>query len=80
MTHATVRIDGTSGFGIAGICALGVHLVLVFVVPEMLRGRASFMLAIVCHCSPTELHRQENHEKNEKPATHCGQSVTASPL
>ncbi len=80
MANATVRINGANGFGIAAACALGIRLVLMLVVPEMLRSRASFVLAIAGHCSPTQLHRQKNHEKNEEPATHCGESVAATEL
>ena len=77
MAYATVRINGANGFGIAAVSAPGICLVLVFVMSKMLHGSAAFMLAIAGHCSPTELHRQQNHEKDEEPATHCGPSVAA---
>lgn len=77
MANTTVRINGANGFGIVAVCAPGICLVLVFVMSKMLHGRAAFMLAIAGHCSPTELHWQQNHEKDEEPATHCDPSVAA---
>lgn len=77
MANATVRINGANGFGIATIRASSICLVLVFVMSQMLRCRASFVLAIAGHRSPTELHWQENHEKDEEPATHLARSVAA---
>jgi hypothetical protein len=56
---------------------LGIGLVLVLVVPNVLSRCLSFMLAITRHCSPTELHRQEDYEEDEEPTAHCGESVAA---
>jgi hypothetical protein len=85
MAGATVHIDSTGSGCVVGTFTadiggrIGIGLMLVLVVPHMLRRGccAAFMLAITGHCSPTELHRQENHEKDENPTTHCGQSVAA---
>ena len=85
MAGAAVHIDragggcgvGTGFVGIGGRSSIG--LMLVLVVPHVLRRAciAAFMLAITGHCSPTELHRQENHEEDKEPATHNDPSVAA---
>jgi len=79
MAEVAVCIYRTESLGLAlvGVARLASLLVLVFVVSKMLCSGTTFVLAIGGHCSPTELHRQENHEKDKKPATHCGPSVAA---
>ena len=87
MAGAAVHIDRT-GCGrigtfacvtVIGCHGTGIDMVLVLVVAHVLRRRsgATLMLAISGHCSPTELHRQKKYQKDEEPATHCGQSVAA---
>lgn len=60
----------TQSLGVGGISA--VRLMLVFMVAEMLRGRAGLVLAIASNRRPGELERQENEKEDGKPATHDG--------
>jgi len=75
MTSRTVTIDAaTQRLGIGGIGTLG--LVLVFMMAEMLRGRAGLVLAIACDRRPGELKRQKNEKNDGKPATHVVDSIS----
>jgi hypothetical protein len=70
---SAINIDRTRCGGVrvgfAVVCGKrsSIDFVLVLVVTHVLGrgGRVTFMLAITGHCSPTELHRQENHKKDE---------------
>lgn len=58
----------TQSLGVGGISA--VRLMLVFMVAEMLRGRAGLVLAIGIHCRPGELERQHQHRQHEQKTFH----------
>ena len=75
MTSRTVAVYApTKCLGIGGIGTLG--LVLVFMMAEMLRGRAGLVLAIASDRRPGELKRQENEKNDGKPATHVIDSIS----
>jgi len=74
VTGAAIHVDSTDSLGrcvwVPSVRGLSIGFVLVLMVTYMLGRSAAFVLAIACHCSPTELHRQKNEQKNEEPATH----------
>jgi len=75
MTSRTVAVyAATKCLGVGGIGTLG--LVLVFMMAEMLRGRAGLVLAIASDRRPGELKRQENEKNDGKPATHVIDSIS----
>lgn len=78
MARAAIRIDHAGHLGAIAVSRKVIRLVLVLVVPNVLRRFRTFVRAIAGHRSPAELHRQENHEKNEKPTAHRGASVAAA--
>lgn len=70
MACATVSISRTS-FSFIRLSALTYLTgVLVNVVSYVRCGRSIFMLAIVTHCSPCELQRQQKKNENCQPLTH----------
>lgn len=70
MTGATVVVDTASQFAVRDTIAVGIGLMLVFVMAEVLRARVCFVLTIASHCRPGELERQENEQEDGKPAAH----------
>lgn len=71
MTNRTVTVYATSQcLGIGRIGTIG--MVLVFMMADMLRGRAGLVLAIASDRRPGKLERQKNEQEDGKPATHDG--------
>ena len=66
MAAAAVHIDRAGSVGVgAFIAGFGrcIRIVLMRVVAYVLRrGATAFMLAVACHRSPAELHRQKSYQ------------------
>ena len=72
MTDCTIRID-SEGWGIGRVGRIGRALMmLVLVMPEMLCTSTGFVLTIGRRRCPDGLERQENKQKDGKPAAHGG--------
>ena len=64
MTGATVVVDTASQLAVRDTIAVGIGLMLMFVMAEMLRACVCFVLTIASHCRPGELERQKNEKKD----------------
>lgn len=77
VAHCAVRINHARWLGrvVGGGSVTGRMIVLMMA--KVLRRYPTFVLAITRRCSPTELHRQEKNQKDEKPTAHGAASVAA---
>ena len=76
MTGATVVVDTASQLAVRDTIAVGIGLMLMFVMAEMLRACVCFVLTIASHCRPGELEGQENEQEDGKPAAHGAHSIS----
>lgn len=71
---STVEIAAAQGLA-SHVATVLVHrriaVMLVLVVTKVLRLRIAFVPAIACHCSPSELERQQGEQSNGEPTTHA---------
>jgi len=67
----------TESFGVWRAILISIGLMLVVMMTEVLCRRPGLVLAITSDRRPGKLERQENEQKNGKPAAHGGHCIRA---